>query len=87
MRLAGDASAWDWCLRDSSNLKIRERDQIYTGRPGEMAQWVKAFVAMPDDLSSVPVVYVIEGEKQSWQVAMGLTPGLSTHAPNPKQKK
>lgn len=52
-----------------------------------MAQWVKAFVAMPDDLSSVPVVYVIEGEKQSWQVAMGLTPGLSTHAPNPKQKK
>lgn len=77
MRLAGDASAWDWCLRDSLNLKIRDRNQTYTGSPREMAQWVRAFVARPEDLSSVPAIYMTEGEK----AALYPTPSLDTHMP------
>lgn len=32
-------------------------------RADEMAQWVKLFLAKPDDLSSVPSAHMEEGEK------------------------
>lgn len=60
----------------------REQSNLH-GQAGEMAQWVKAFVAMPDDLSSVPTVYVIEGENQSWQAA--LAPPLVRILEKPRQ--
>jgi hypothetical protein len=32
-------------------------------RAGEMAQWVKALAAKPDNLNSIPRTHMMEGEK------------------------
>lgn len=33
-----------------------------------MSQWVKALAAMPDDLSSIPVIHMVEGDSQLLQL-------------------
>lgn len=41
---------------------------LTTSRAGRvMVQWVRAPVAYPDDLSSVPRTYTVEGENKSWR--------------------
>lgn len=35
----------------------------------EMAQQVKALVAEPDDLSSVPKTHIVEGKIDSWKLS------------------
>lgn len=38
------------------------RQKNCKSRAGEMAQWVKVLPAMPDALSSIPRIYLGEGE-------------------------
>lgn len=34
-----------------------------------MAQQVKAFTAKPEDLSSIPGTYMVEGEEDAWKLS------------------
>lgn len=61
---------------------------------GKVHGWVRVFTEKPGDLSLIPEVYVMGGERGFLQLspdlscALGLTPGLMcTHLPTPAHTK
>ena len=69
--------AWDPSVgvAEREGLKVEghiglqsERGAVYRDQGAKMAQWVRALVAKPDDLRSIPRTHIVGGENRLWNV-------------------
>lgn len=59
-----------WAVSKDKNQKELKKKK--KRRASKMVHYIKAFVANPDDPSSSPGIYMVQGEKQLLKVVSGL---------------